>query len=76
MLADIYELSIRAILGGFLLIICCLIALSISRKSESARKGIFFVFTGAIALVSGILIATALYIAQNPPLLVNGVLVR
>lgn len=75
MLADIHALSIRALLGGFLLIACCLIALSITRKSESARQGIFFVFTGVVALVSGILLATALYVAQNPPLL-SGVLTR
>jgi hypothetical protein len=69
MLTEIHELSIRAILGGFLIVICSLIALSVSYKNNKIRQAIYVTLIGAVAIVSGILLATSLYVAQNPPVI-------
>ncbi len=64
-LEQIHNLNMRAVFGGTLFILCCLIALGLFKNTKSIQS-IFIVLIGAIAFVSGILLASALYVIQNP----------
>jgi uncharacterized membrane protein HdeD (DUF308 family) len=65
-LEQIHSISLRAVFGGMLLMICCLIAASLFRSRPKVTSYIFVVLIGVIAIVSGVLIASALYVVQNP----------
>lgn len=65
-LEQISSLNTRAVFGGSVLILLCLIAASLFKKNTINTYYIFLVLIGTIALVSGVLIASALFVAQNP----------
>jgi hypothetical protein len=65
-LEQIHSINLRAVFGGSVFILCCLIAASLFKKNARASYYVFLVLISAIGLVSGVLIASSWYVAQNP----------
>lgn len=65
-LEQIHSINLRAVFGGSIFILCCLIATSLFKNNARARYYVFLALISAIGLVSGVLIAGAWYVAQNP----------
>jgi uncharacterized membrane protein HdeD (DUF308 family) len=68
---QIHGISMRAVLGGSVLLVCCLIVAGLFKNKPAYNRTIFVVIIGTIALVSGILLAGALYVTQNPTALID-----
>ncbi len=69
-LEQIHSINLRAVFGGTLLILCCLVAAGLFKNKPRNSSYIFVVLVGVIAIVSGILLASALYVVQNPSITV------
>jgi uncharacterized membrane protein HdeD (DUF308 family) len=65
-LEQIHSINMRAVFGGTLLILCCLVAAGLFKNKPHNASYIFVVLVGIIAIVSGVLLASALYVIQNP----------
>lgn len=68
-LEQIQSISMRAVFGGFLLILCCLIVVGLFKNNIKISYATFLILVGVVALVSGILLAGAVYVTQNPNML-------
>lgn len=65
-LEQINSMNLRAVFGGSLLLLCCLIAANLFKKNSQAKYYIFLTLISVIGLTSGILLASAVYVTQNP----------
>ena len=65
-LQQIQDLSLRAVFSGSLLLLCCVAAVSLFKNNKTARYFIFLSLIGIVGLVSGVLLATAIYTIQYP----------
>lgn len=68
-LEQIHSINMRAVFGGSILILCCLIIANIFKNSNRGSYYVFLVLIGVIGVVSGILLASAIYVTQNRDLL-------
>jgi hypothetical protein len=68
-LNEIHAISTKAVLGGLVFLVCCILLGALFTKNDQAKHYIFLSIIGIVALVSGVLAATALFITNNPSVL-------
>lgn len=66
---QIHNINTRAVFGGSILLLCCLVAASLFAKYSKSSQYIFIVLIGTVALTSGVLFASAVYVTQHPEIL-------
>ena len=69
-LEQIHSISLRAVFGSTLLILCCLVAVGLFKNRPRILSYIFVVLVGVVAIASGVLLASAFYVIQNPDIAV------
>jgi hypothetical protein len=71
-LEQIHSITLRAVFGGTLLLLCCLVAVGLSKNKPQNSSYIFIVLVGVIAIATGVLLASAVYVIQNPAIVYWG----
>ena len=68
-LDQIQNITSRAVFGGTVFILLCLIALSLFKNAHRIREYVFIALVAAVGIATGVLVSAALYVIANPLIL-------